>query len=150
MLNRTFADGTALVKSRERLQRAVNKVSSWIKKWWIEISETKSTYIDFTNKNTDERTTSVDSEQLKFVNTSKYLGMNFDIKLRSDHMKKWRNSTSNSEIWTWKTFYGGNIRQSTSVETDLTTSLEIWHPYFVMRQNKVHWLYPNFSEKRAT
>jgi hypothetical protein len=53
----TFADGTAVMavgetveNSTRKLQSAVNKVTIWTKKWQIELSESKSVHIDFTNK----------------------------------------------------------------------------------------------------
>ena len=56
----TFADDTTLVAvgntlegSKERLNQTVNNVVIWTKKWRVKLNETKSTYINFTNKRID-------------------------------------------------------------------------------------------------
>jgi hypothetical protein len=53
----TFADDIAVMaigetfeKSTKKLQSAVNKVAIWARKWRIKLNESKSIYIDFTNK----------------------------------------------------------------------------------------------------
>jgi hypothetical protein len=51
-----FADDTAVMAIEEtvdistRKLKAVNKVATWTKKWRTKLNETKSAYIDFTNK----------------------------------------------------------------------------------------------------
>uniref|UniRef100_A0A1B6DFT6 Reverse transcriptase domain-containing protein n=1 Tax=Clastoptera arizonana TaxID=38151 RepID=A0A1B6DFT6_9HEMI len=92
----TFADDTALLavgntleESKGRLQQAVNNVATWTKKWRIKLNESKSTYINFTNKRIDNVPISINGVCLQPANTAKYLGMNLDVKLRwSEHVKK--------------------------------------------------------------
>jgi len=54
----TFADDTAVIavggsleEATEKLQRAVDKITNWIRKWLIKLNEPKSVYVDFTKKN---------------------------------------------------------------------------------------------------
>jgi thiamine phosphate synthase YjbQ (UPF0047 family) len=58
----TFADDTAVIavgesdeNSTKKLQSALNKIAIWIKKWRIQLNESKSVHIDFTNKKITQR-----------------------------------------------------------------------------------------------
>ncbi|MGR0272069.1 hypothetical protein ACUWC3_28565, partial [Klebsiella pneumoniae] len=53
----TFADDTAImavgedaVESTEKLQRSINKVGDWTKRWRIKLNENKSVHVNFTNR----------------------------------------------------------------------------------------------------
>ena len=91
----TFADdttlpaiGNTLEKSKERLQ-AGNNVILWTKKRHVKLNETKSPYINFTNKRIDKVPISINDVSLQPTNTAKYLSMNLDVKLYwSEHVKK--------------------------------------------------------------
>lgn len=92
----TFADDTALLavgntlkESNERLQQSINNVATWTKKWRIQLNETKSTFINFTNKRIGTVPIHINGVPLQPANTAKYLGMNLDVKLRwCEHVKK--------------------------------------------------------------
>jgi hypothetical protein len=94
----TFADDTAVLAvgetvetSTKKLQSAVNKVATWTTKWRIELNESKSVHIDFTNKRITQQSIFINGAQVPYTNTAKYLGMNLDAKLRwKEHIKKKR------------------------------------------------------------
>jgi hypothetical protein len=53
----TFTDDIAIMavedsfqEATEKLQRSVDQVSNWTRKWLIELNEAKSVLVDFTNK----------------------------------------------------------------------------------------------------
>jgi hypothetical protein len=53
----SFADLTAIMavdgsieEATEKLQRAVDKVSNWTRKWLVKLNEAKSVQVDFTNR----------------------------------------------------------------------------------------------------
>lgn len=92
----TFADDTAIlavgdtaVEATNKLQRSINKVTNWTKKWRIKLNETKSVHINFTNKIVNRIPIVINSKQVPYSNTAKYLGMTLDAKLRwKEHVKK--------------------------------------------------------------
>lgn len=96
----TFADDTALLatgtnneEAAYKLQTASNALSSWTKKWRIQINETKSIHINFTNKTRLNKYVSIkiNNKVVPYSNTAKYLGMNLDAKLKwKEHIKKKR------------------------------------------------------------
>jgi hypothetical protein len=94
----TFADDTAIlstdkeaVNSKRKLQRATDEISNWTKLWRIKLNETKSTHIIFTNRKIDMLPIYLNSQQIPYANTAKYLGMTLDTKLRwKEHVKKKR------------------------------------------------------------
>lgn len=92
----TFADDTAILVvdddaeiANKKLQKVVNQINSWTKKWRIKLNESKSTYINFTNKKVNPLTLTLNNSNIPYANTAKYLGMNLDAKLRwKEHIKK--------------------------------------------------------------
>ena len=94
----TFADDTAVLsvaetieQSTAKLQKAVNHVIIWTKKWRIKLNETKSVHLDFTNKKIQcFPRIMINGTLIPHSNTAKYLGMTLDIKLRWKHVKKRR------------------------------------------------------------
>jgi transposase len=92
----TFADDTAILavgkdisEATSKLQNAVNTVSNWTKKWRISLNEAKSVHVNFTNKNVNCIPVVLNSNQIPYANTAKYLGMTLDVKLRwKEHIKK--------------------------------------------------------------
>ena len=92
----TFADDTAIMGVRdsveeatEKLQRPVDKVSDWTRKWLIKLNEAKLVHVDFTNKRCHHIQTTINGKVIPHSNTMKYLGMTLDAKLRRKaHVKK--------------------------------------------------------------
>jgi hypothetical protein len=98
----TFAEDTAVMEigdiSTKKLQSAVNKVAMWTRKWRIELNESKSVHIDFTNNKIKQQPIFINETKVQYASTVKYLGMILDAKLRrKEHTnKKVMSSTSNS------------------------------------------------------
>lgn len=94
----TFADDTAIlavgrnnVETAERLQKSMIDIEKWTKKWKIQINETKSVHVNFTNKKIQYIPVSINNMQIPYSNSAKYLGMTLDAKLRwKVHVKKKR------------------------------------------------------------
>lgn len=94
----TFADDTAVLavgkdneETAAKLQRAVNQINDWTKKWKIKINESKSVHVDFTNKNIQHIPVNLNNAQIPYSNTAKYLGITLDAGLRwKVHVKKKR------------------------------------------------------------
>lgn len=94
----TFADDTTvlaveenIVEATNKLQHAINKISTWTEKWRIKLNETKSVHVNFTNRKTHHIPIKIGSNRLPHSNSAKYLGMTLDAKLRwSEHVKKKR------------------------------------------------------------
>ena len=85
----TFADDTAIMavgesfeEATEKLQRAVDKVNNWTRKWLIKLNETKSVNVDFTNTSCQHIPLTINDKVMPHSNTAKYLGMTLDAKLR--------------------------------------------------------------------
>ncbi|MGR0295471.1 hypothetical protein ACUWCL_28975, partial [Klebsiella pneumoniae] len=45
-----MAVGEDAVESTEKLQRSINKVGDWTKRWRIKLNENKSVHVNFTNR----------------------------------------------------------------------------------------------------
>jgi len=92
----TFADDTTIMavqdsveEATEKLQRAVNKVNNWTRKWLIRLNEGKSVHVDFTNKRCQHIPITINDKVTPHSNTAKYLGMMLDAKLCwKAHVKK--------------------------------------------------------------
>jgi hypothetical protein len=101
----TFADDTAVMAVREsdensakKLQSALNKIAIWTKKWRIKLNESKSVHTDFTNKRITQWPIYINSIQIPYANTAKYLGMTLDTKLRrKEHLKKKRDELNSGK-----------------------------------------------------
>ena len=94
----TFADGTAILavgtsneESTGKLQTAINQIQTWTKKWNIQLNESKSVHINFTNRRIENIPVTINNQKVPCANTAKYLGMTLDAKLRwKAHVKKKR------------------------------------------------------------
>jgi hypothetical protein len=94
----TFADDTAVMAigetvdiSTRKLQSAVNKVASWTRKWRINLNESKSVHIDFTNNKIKQQPIFINGTKVQYANAAKYLGMTLGAKLPwKEHIKKKR------------------------------------------------------------
>ena len=94
----TFADHTAILtvgnskeESTGKLQRAINKIQKWTKKWHIQLKESKLVHINFTNRSLEHIPFTIHNQKVPYANTAKYLGMTLDAKLRwKAHVKKKR------------------------------------------------------------
>jgi hypothetical protein len=83
-----MAVGESNENSTQKLQSALNKIAIWTKKWRIKLNESKSVHIDFTNKRITQRLVHINSTQIPYANTAKYLGMTLVTKLRwKEHIK---------------------------------------------------------------
>ena len=84
-----MAIGDNNTESTEKLQASITKVQSWTRKWRINLNETKSVHIDFTNKRIEHKPIYINHQVVPYENTAKYLGMILDTKLRwKPHVKK--------------------------------------------------------------
>ena len=52
------------------------------KKWNIQLNETKSVHINFTNRRLEYIPVSINNQKVPHANAAKYLGMTLDAKLR--------------------------------------------------------------------
>jgi hypothetical protein len=83
------AVGDSVEGATEKLQRAVNKVNNWTKKWLIKLNEAKLVHVYFTNKRCQHIPITINDKVIAHLNTVKYLGMMLDTKLRwKAHVKK--------------------------------------------------------------
>jgi hypothetical protein len=61
------------------------------KKWHIQLNESKSVHINFTNRRFKHIPVTINNQKAPYANTAKYLGMALDAKLRwKAHVKKKR------------------------------------------------------------
>jgi hypothetical protein len=94
----TFADDTAILtvgssneESTGKLQTAINQIQKWTKNWNIQLSESKSVHINFTNRHFEHIPVTINNQNVPYAKTAKYLGMTLDAKLRwKAHVKKKR------------------------------------------------------------
>lgn len=92
----TFADDTCIlatgndeIESTRHLQEYINRVAEWTFQWRIKLNESKSTHIDFTNKNILHHPINIFGSTIPYSNNAKYLGMTLDVKLKwKEHVKK--------------------------------------------------------------
>jgi hypothetical protein len=78
----TFADDTAISavssnneESTGKLPTAVNQIQKWTKKWHIQLNESKSVHINFTNRRFEHIPVTINKQKVPYVITAKYLGM---------------------------------------------------------------------------
>ena len=98
----TFADDTAILaivssneESTEKLQTAINQIQKMDNKWNIQLNQSKSVHINFTNRCFEHIPITINNQKVPYANTAKYLGMTLDTKLRwKAHVKK------NERNWT--------------------------------------------------
>jgi hypothetical protein len=96
----TFADATAsmavgdnIKKATEKLQRAVDKLNNWTRKWLIKLNEAKSINVGFTNRKFQHIPVTINIKFVPHLNKEKCLGMTLDAKLRwKIYVKKNANS----------------------------------------------------------
>ena len=96
----TFADDTAMLalsssneESTGKLQTTINQIQKWTKKWHIQLNESKSVHINFTNRRFENIPVTINSQKVPYANTAKYsnLGMTLDAKLQwKAHLTKKR------------------------------------------------------------
>jgi hypothetical protein len=77
----TFADDIAILavgssneESTGKLQTAISQIKM-DKKWHIQLNESKSVRINFTNRRSVHIPVTINKQKVLFVNTAKYLGM---------------------------------------------------------------------------
>jgi hypothetical protein len=86
-----------LDESTTKLQQAADDIATWTHKWHIELNETKSTYINFTNQKIDQRSI-LNGVRIPPANTARYLGMTIPSSIaRHTSRKNKGNCKSNSE-----------------------------------------------------
>ena len=101
----TFADahchmavGGSVEEATEKLQRAVDKVNNWPRKWLIKPNEAKSVHVDFTNKGSQHIPSTINDKVIPQLNTAKYLGIKRHAKVRWRHMSRKKNPTAWTKI----------------------------------------------------
>jgi hypothetical protein len=103
MTKNTYADDTAILSphqdptvASQRLQTALNKIQSWMKKWRIRVNEGKSFLVTFTTRRNTCPPVSLNNRQLKQCEDVKYLGMHLDR--RMTWKKHIRTKVNNCEL----------------------------------------------------
>lgn len=84
----TFADDTALLARNESpivasqiLQSGLDKITSWLRKWRVKASTSKSTQVTFTLRKENCPPVKLDGSTLPHQNSVKYLGVHLDRRL---------------------------------------------------------------------
>jgi hypothetical protein len=77
-----MAVGETVANSTRKVQSAMSKVAIWTTKWRMKLNESKSVHICTTSKKIRQQPIFVNSTQVPYANTAKYLGMTLDTKLR--------------------------------------------------------------------
>ena len=88
-----FADDTAVmassttqVEANELAQEALDKISSWTRRWRIKLNETKSVHVTFTNRRKDiHYVVYLNGVQVPQAESAKYLGLHLDSRLNWKH-----------------------------------------------------------------
>ena len=96
----TYADDTAILAAHQDseiasriLQRQLSDIQTWLDKWRINASETKSLHITFTTRKGNSPTVNLYDRPLPGVNEVKHLGMYLDRSLTwTKHIKTKRNA----------------------------------------------------------
>lgn len=88
----TFADDTAILASHtdrfvasQRLQKGLDKISTWLHKWRIRASANKSVHVTFTLRKGDCPPVHVNNAILPHQDNVRYLGMHLDRRLTWKH-----------------------------------------------------------------
>ena len=91
----TFTDDTAILtgsssneESTGKLQTAINQTQKWIKKRHIQLKESKSVHINFTNRRFEHTPVTINKQKVPYANTAKYFGMTLDANLHGKPMSK--------------------------------------------------------------
>ena len=90
-----FADDTAVAVRHkdyntavEQLQKSLNRISRWAKRWKIAINKSKSTRVDFTLRQLKYCPSYLDGVIIPQSNSARYLGLHLDCKLNwSEHIR---------------------------------------------------------------
>lgn len=84
----TYADDTAILSvhrdpttASQLLQNNLNEIEIWIKKWRVQVNDTKSIHITFTNRKGNCPAVTLNNHQLQQQDNVKYLGMYLDRRL---------------------------------------------------------------------
>jgi len=93
----TFADNTAILAIGSSNEESTDITNSHKpntkmgKKWHIQLNQSKSIHINFTNTCFEQIPITINNQKVPYANTTKYLGMTLDAKLRwKAHVKKKR------------------------------------------------------------
>ncbi len=88
ILTATFADDTALAAAHEdydtavsNLQRIIDEVSQWTKRWKIKLNSEKSTRVDFSLRPHNYTPTYIEGQPVNEASSARYLGVHLDKKL---------------------------------------------------------------------
>ena len=77
-------------ESIRKLNISISKIQAWTDKWRIELNESKSVHVDFTNKKINYVPVYVNGKLIPYSNQAKYLDMTLDVRLRWKHMSRKR------------------------------------------------------------
>ena len=80
-----------LPKALENIQEALNTIIKWTETWGLTLSKEKTVAIIFTSKHmiTHPRRLKLGTHPIQYMNTIKYLGMQFDTRLTwANHINK--------------------------------------------------------------
>jgi hypothetical protein len=81
-----MAVGDGVEEATEKLQRAVDKVNNWTRKWLIKLNEANPVYVDFTNKRYQHIPITINDKVIPHSNTAKYLGIALQPSCAGRHM----------------------------------------------------------------
>ncbi|VVC44621.1 Reverse transcriptase domain [Cinara cedri] len=87
-----FADDTAMITTNEDqqtatdwLQRSINNISNWTKRWKIKINSEKSVHVNYTLRKTVYKPVLLDQQSIPQCDSEKYLGMHLHFRLNWKH-----------------------------------------------------------------
>jgi ribosomal protein S20 len=66
-----MAVGESVEEATEKLQKAIDKVNKWTRKWLIKINKAKSEHVNFTNKRCQHIPITINNKVIPHSNTVK-------------------------------------------------------------------------------
>ncbi len=102
----TFADDTAVIANHidydravKNLQRSLDRITNWTKKWKIKINSTKSVQVDFSLWTHGYTPVLIDKDPVPLQDNARYLGIHLDKRLNwKIHITKKRDEL-NIRFW---------------------------------------------------
>lgn len=136
----TFADDTAIMATHRNevaaskiLQKGLNDVQTWLTKWRLQASATKSVHITFTMRKKECPPVTLNDHPLPRVSEVKYLGLHFDRRLTwANHIRKKKkrtgHKTSANVLAPGQKVQTIAQKQSRDIQSNPEAHLDIWHP----------------------
>ncbi len=81
----TFADDNAVITNQvdydravKNLQRSLDQITNWMKKWKIKINSTKTVRVDFSLRNHGYTPVMIDEDPVPLQDNARYVGIHID------------------------------------------------------------------------